>query len=263
MTRAKGALAVVTGASAGIGVELAKLAAADGYTPVLVARRRERLDALASELAARHSVSPRVVPLDLAEPDAPERLREAVGDQPVEILMNNAGFGTWGRFAGIPLERTTELLRVNVEAPTRLSRLLLDGMLARGRGFILNVASTAAFQPGPGMAAYYASKAYLLSLSEALREELKGTGVRVTALCPGPTRSEFHDVAKMRDSRLVQRLWFMDAEEVARLGYRGMLAGRSVIVPGFMNRALAALPRFVPRAAVPPIVAAIQAPRSL
>ncbi len=176
--------------------------------------------------------------------------------------MNNAGFGTWGRFAGVPLERTTELLRVNVEAPTRLSRLFLDGMLARGRGFILNVASTAAFQPGPGMAAYYASKAYLLSLSEALRQELKGTGVGVTALCPGPTHSEFHDVAEMRDSRLVQRLWFMGADEVARLGYKGMLAGRGVVIPGLTNRALAALPRFVPRAAVPPIVAAIQAPRS-
>ena len=255
-------LAIVTGASAGIGVALARLAAADGYRTVLVARRRAKLEALAEELQEAHGHDPLVLPLDLSAVDAPERLIEALGpDAPVEMLMNNAGLGTWGPFVETPLERTTTMLRVNITSLTRITRLLLPGMLARGRGYILNVASTAAFQPGPEMAVYYASKAFVLSLSEALSEELRGSGVRVSALCPGPTHTEFHDVAKMKDSRLMETLWWMDADQVAEIGYRALRAGRAVRVPGLINRTLALAPRWVPRALTRRMVAKIQAAR--
>lgn len=255
-------LAIITGASAGIGVPLARLAAADGYRPVLVARRREKLEALAEELQEAHGHDPLVLPLDLSAADAPERLIEALGpDAPVEMLMNNAGLGTWGPFVETPLERTTAVLQVNITSLTRITRLLLPGMLARGRGYILNVASTAAFQPGPEMAVYYASKAFVLSFSEALSEELRGSGVRVSVLCPGPTHTEFHDVAEMRDSRLMETLWWMDADRVAEIGYRALRAGRVVKVPGLINRALALAPRWVPRALTRRAVAKIQAAR--
>lgn len=255
-------LAIITGASAGIGIPLARLAAGDGYRPVLVARRRPNLEELAAELKAAGGDDPLVVPLDLAAAAAPERLVEAVGpDAPVEMLINNAGFGTWGPFADTPLERTTAMLHVNITSLTRLTRLFLPGMLARGRGYILNVASTAAFQPGPEMAVYYASKAYVLSFSEALSEELRGSGIRVSALCPGPTRTEFHDVAQMRDSRLMEKLWWMDADRVAEMGYRALRAGRAVRVTGAINRVLTIAPRFVPRGLTRRMVARIQAAR--
>jgi short-subunit dehydrogenase len=255
-------LAIVTGASAGIGVPLARLAAADGYRPILVARRRAKLEELAEELQAAHGGDPLVVPLDLAAADAPEQLIEAVGtDAPVEMLINNAGFGTWGAFAETPLERTTSLLQVNITSLTRITRLFLPGMLARGRGYILNVASTAAFQPGPDMAVYYASKAYVLSFSESLTEELRGSGIRVSALCPGPTRTEFHDVAQMKDSKLMENLWWMDADRVAEIGYRALRSGRAVRVTGLINRILTQAPRFIPRALTRRMVARIQAAR--
>lgn len=255
-------LAIITGASAGIGVPLARLAAADGYRPVLVARRRARLEKLAEELRAEHGGDPSIVPLDLSSVDAPERLIEALGaDAPVEMLINNAGFATWGPFAETPLERTTAMLRVNIAALTRITRLILPGMLARRQGYILNVASTAAFQPGPDMAVYYASKAYVLSFSEALSEELRGSGIRVSALCPGPTRTEFHDVAEMSDSGLMETLWWMDADRVAEIGYKGLRAGRAVRVAGIINRVLALAPRFLPRGLTRRMVARIQAAR--
>jgi short-subunit dehydrogenase len=255
-------LAIITGASAGIGVSLARLAAADGYRPVLVARRRAKLEELAGELSAAGAQEPLVVPLDLSTVEAPERLMDALGpDAPVEMLLNNAGFGTWGPFAETALERTTTMLRVNITSLTAITRLLLPGMLARRRGYILNVASTAAFQPGPDMAVYYASKAYVLSFSEALSEELRGSGIRVSALCPGPTRTEFHDVAEMKDSRLMENLWWMDADRVAEIGYRALRSGRAVRVPGFINRTLTLAPRFIPRALTRRMVARIQSAR--
>ncbi len=255
-------LAIVTGASAGIGIPLARLVAADGYRPVLVARRAERLKELAAELESSHGVSPITVPLDLAAPDAPERLVEALGEAgPVEVLMNNAGFGAWGPFSESPLDRATTMLRLNVEALTRITRLFVDGMRERRRGYILNVASTAAFLPGPDMAVYYASKAYVLSFSEALSEELRGSGVRVTALCPGPTRTEFHDVAEMSGSRLMEKLWWMSADRVAEVGYRALRAGRPVVVPGLINRATTFAPRLIPRSLTRRLVARVQSRR--
>lgn len=259
----EGALAIVTGASSGLGVEFARLVAADGYRPVLVARRRPRLEKLADELRAAYGVEPIVEPLDLAADDAPPRLIElAVAAGPLEVLINNAGFGTIGPFATVPVERTAALVRVNVAAPTRLAREALDGMRARGRGYILNVASTAAFFSGPRMAAYYASKAYLLHLSEALWSELRDDGVRVTVLCPGPTRTEFQERAGMSGTTWLESLARMDAAAVARAGYRGLGRGRRVVVPGLLNRLTAVLPRLVPRALAVRALSALHAPRS-
>ncbi len=255
-------IAVITGASAGIGAELARIAAADGFDPLLVARRRDRLERLAGELEDVHRVCPRIVDADLARPGSCERVLAAAGEAPIEILINNAGFGTYGPFAETPLERTEELLAVNVTALTRLTALVLPAMLGRGRGYIMNVASTAAFMPGPDMAVYYASKAYVLHFSEALREELRGSGVVVSALCPGPTRTEFHDVARMSDSPFMKRLWWMDGRRVAEIGYRALRRGRAVAIPGAMNRLSAWAPRFLPRLAVRQLVGAIQGRRA-
>lgn len=258
-----GALAIVTGASAGLGAEFARLVAADGYRPVLVARRRERLEEVAAGLREAHGVEPIVEPLDLAAEDGATRLAaRAEGAGPVEVLVNNAGFGTLGPFAEIPPERTAALVKVNVLAPTRLARALLEPMRERGRGYILNVASTAAFFPGPRMAAYYASKAYLLHLSEALTRELRGSGVRVTALCPGPTRTEFQERAGMSGSTWLERLARMDAAAVARDGYRGLRRGRRLVVPGWLNRLSVLLPRFAPRGLTVRVLSALHAPRS-
>ncbi len=254
-------LAIVTGASAGIGRELARLAAADGFQPLLVARRRDRLERLSEELASTLDVNALIAATDLTRADGPEMVVEAAGAAPIEMLINNAGFATYGPFATTPLERTSSLLALNVVALTRLTRLCLDGMLARGRGFIMNVASTAGFMPGPDMATYYASKAYVLQFSEALAVELSGTGVRVSCLCPGPTVTEFHDVADMRDSPLLDRLVWMSADEVARQGYGALKRGRAVRVTGAVNKLTAWAPRWLPRAMVRRLVGRIQSRR--
>src|SRR6201986_3308991 len=183
--------ALITGASGGIGLELARLFAADGHDLVLVARSAGKLSSLAEELAGRHNVGVRVIPADLAGAEAPgdifdELRRDGVS---VDALVNNAGVGSYGLFAETDLRTELDLLQINVVALTHLTKLFLPAMIARRRGYVMNVASTAAFQPGPLMAVYYASKAYVLSLSEALAAELKRTGVRVTALCPGPTNT--------------------------------------------------------------------------
>jgi short-subunit dehydrogenase len=235
-------VALITGASAGIGTELARCFAAGGHDVILVARRRDRLDALAAELGA----PARVLVADLADPAAPERLLAATG--PVDVLVNNAGFGAAGRFARLPLERQLGIVQVNVAALTALIGQYLPAMLARGRGRILNVASTVAFQPAPGLAVYGASKAYVLSLSEALHAELAPSGVTVTCLCPGATATEFADVAGFGGSRLFRGA--MPAAEVARQGYAATMAGRRLIVTGTMNRMSSFGVRLLPRAAV-------------
>jgi len=255
-------LAIVTGASAGIGIELARLAAADGYRPLLVARRRDRLETLASELASAHGSEPIVAPVDLASPDGAARVLEAAGGERIEMLINNAGFGTFGPFLEIPLQRTIELIELNITALTRLTRLCLDGMIERRRGYVMNVASTAGFMPGPGMACYYASKAYVLSFSEALAHELRPEGILVSALCPGPTETEFHGAAGMGGSALLRRLRFMKADDVARTGYRGLKTGKPVVVTGIGNKATTWLPRLMPRRLATNIVGWIQKSRA-
>lgn len=248
-------IALITGASSGIGLELARLLAADGHDLVLVARRRERLTELAAELGQG-----RVIAADLADRGAPAMIAEQVPS--VDILVNNAGHGDSGPFAYADRATQLSMIDVNIRALTELSRLYLPGMLERGDGRILNVASTAAFQPGPLMAVYYASKAYVLSLSEALHEETRGSGVTVTALCPGPTASEFQAVAGLARSRLIVRRPPAGAAEVAAEGHRGMMRGRAIVVTGRTNRTVAASVRFVPRSLMRRIVHRIQRPLS-
>jgi uncharacterized protein len=245
----------VTGASAGIGAELARLFARDGWNVVLVARSRDGLEKVGRELADAFGAAYHVVPADLVDPAAPRAIHDAVQALGVEVdaLVNNAGFGMMGTFVDTGRETPTdlgrelEMLQVNVVALTHLSKLFLPAMVKRGRGYLLNVASTAAFQPGPLMAVYYASKAYVLSFSEALSVELDGTGVTATVLCPGPTRTEFQAAANMEGSRLFLTGNVMTAAQVAELGYNAMLAGRSSIVTGGVNRVMAAATRLVPR----------------
>lgn len=255
--------ALVTGASGGIGEELARLFAADGHDLVLVARSRDKLARLAAELEDAHGVSARVVASDLSRADSPREIFEELSGAGVAVdaLVNNAGFGSYGLFAETDLEQELELLQVNVAALTHLTKLFLPAMLGRRRGYVLNVASTAAFQPGPLMAVYYASKAYVLSFSEALSNECEGTGVRVSALCPGPTETGFVAAAGMGDSKLFDR-GAMSARAVAEAGYRGLLDGRRVVIPGLRNNLLARSIGLFPRGLVTKVVRGIQEKRS-
>ncbi|MGA0530544.1 SDR family NAD(P)-dependent oxidoreductase [Hansschlegelia sp. KR7-227] len=235
MTAARTVL--VTGASSGIGVELARLFAANGDDLVLAARRADRLKALAEELASRHGIKATAIPADLAKPEGAKELAIEVGrgGHVVDVLVNNAGFGLRGHFATLPFDRQLDMIQVNVTAPTALAGLFLPGMLARGRGGILNVASLAAFQAGPDMALYYATKAYLLSFSEALFEETRKKGVVVTALCPGPVPTEFGEVADLQGTRLF-KTGVVSAKEVAKAGFDGFQAKKAIVIPGMLPK---------------------------
>jgi uncharacterized protein len=242
---------LVTGASSGIGLELARCFAGDGSRLVLVARKGKALEALADELRKAHKIQAQVISADLAHPEAAPRLLAHLHSAglKVDVLVNNAGFGAQGKFAELPLGRQLEMLQVNITTLTHLTGLLLPGMLERRRGGILNVGSTAAFQPGPGMAVYYASKAYVLSFTEALAEELAGTGVTVTAVCPGPTATNFGAAANMHTLGLVQTI-SMSAQAVARQGHRAYRRGQVVVINGFRNQLPTVLVRLFPRALV-------------
>ncbi|PZQ15871.1 MAG: short-chain dehydrogenase [Ancylobacter novellus] len=239
---------LVTGASSGIGVELARLFAGNGDRLILTARREDRLKALAEELTAKHSVQVSIFPADLIKPDGVKKLAIEIGRKGhvVDVLVNNAGFGLRGKFAKLPLDRQLEMVQVNVTAATALAGIFLPGMLARGKGGILNVASLAAFQAGPDMAVYYATKAYLLSLSEALHEEAREKGVTVTALCPGPVPTEFGEVAKMGDAALF-KTGVVSAVDVAKAGFDGFQEGRAIVIPGALPKLGAFGTRLLPR----------------
>ena len=257
--------ALITGASSGIGLELASLAAQDGHDLVLVARQRERLETVGRGLGEEYGVRVSVLAKDLAHPSAPAELGRDLGERRIEIdvLVNNAGFGVWGFFAKTSLDRELEMIQVNVAALTHLTKLVLPGMLGRGRGRILNVASTAAFQPGPIMAVYYATKAYVLSFTEALASECAGTGVTVTALCPGPTRTEFEGRAGSPDEIMARKKGFvMSASDVARDGWKGMKAGKRLVIPGLKNRLLVQAERITPRRLVTAMSRRIREPQS-
>jgi len=248
--------ALVTGASAGIGRELARLFAKDGASMVLVARRRDRLEELAEELRAAGAPEVHVVAEDLGDPEAPARIEAAVKALGVELdaLVNNAGFGSNGAFAGLDAARELEMIQVNVSAIVDLTHRFVPAMIAAGRGRILNIGSTAGFQPGPFMSTYYATKAFVNSFTEGLAYELRGTGVTATVSCPGPVATEFGEVAGNGSSRLFQ-MGVADATDVAREAYFAMNAGRSRVVHGFMNAATAQAQRMSPRAAVIAIAA--------
>ncbi|HZP62155.1 MAG TPA: SDR family oxidoreductase [Terriglobales bacterium] len=241
--------ALITGASGGIGCELAKLFAADHCNLVLVSRSSAKLNELAAELERQFSISAKPIALDLTAAPAPHFLfdqlqREGIA---VDVLVNNAGFGKFGDFAKIPLEESLGQIQLNITALTSLTKLFLEPMLARHSGNILNVASTAGFQAGPLMAVYYATKAYVISFSEALANELSGSGVTVTCLCPGATDTGFQGRAGTQDTLLFRKLRPMDAASVARDGYRGLMAGKTLVISGFRNWLLAEATRFSPR----------------
>ena len=238
--------ALITGASSGIGLELAKLCAAGGYGLILVARSADRLAELAGSLAKAHGIEARALAADLSGRDAPDSVFQQARRETVEILINNAGFGLRGRFAETGWSAEERLIQVNITALVRLTKLFLPEMLGRGSGRILNVASTAAFVPGPLMAMYYASKAFVLSFSEAVANEVAGTGVTVTVLCPGPTRTGFSAVAGTSDSNLFKGPT-MSAGEVARIGYQAMMAGKTEVIAGARNRWMMRGARLVPR----------------
>ena len=247
-------VALVTGASAGLGVEFARQLSKRGHRLVLAARRKDRIDALATELG-----NARTIAIDLSEPDAAAKLManiEAASEE-VAILVNNAGFGLIGKFAELEADRLRQMIDLNVGTLTDLCRAVAPGMIERKSGAILNVASTAAFQPGPKMAVYFATKAFVLSLSEALHEELKPHGIKVSCLCPGPTRTEFGDVAGFGGNGMFDRV-AMNAREVVEKGLRGLDKNRAVVVPGWMNKVGAASTRFAPRPVVRKIAGAIK-----
>jgi short-subunit dehydrogenase len=247
--------ALITGASGGIGLELARVFARNGHNLVLVARSADKLQALATELAGQHSIAALALASDLSAPAAPQQVYDHLRQAgiTVETLVNNAGYATYGPFHENDMAKDLNMAHLNMLTLTHLTRLFLPGMVDRQRGRILNIASTAAFMPGPLMAVYYATKAYVLSLSEALAEELRGTGVSVTALCPGPTATGFQDRAAMQESKLVQS-GLMPVEAVAEAGFQGAMTGQRVVIPGMMNRLLTLLPRFLPRGLVPGMV---------
>ena len=236
-------IALITGASAGLGVDFARQLAAKGKRLVLVARRKDRLDELAAELG-----NARAVEADLSLVGAADRLMAdlAAHGEHVGLLVNNAGFGLTGRFAELDGKRQRQMIDLNCGALVELAHAVLPGMIERGSGGILNVASTAAFQPGPGMAVYFATKAFVLSFSEALHEEVKQKGVIVSALCPGPTSTEFGAVAGFGPSNLLDKV-AADSPSVVRAGIEGLGKRRAIVIPGLMNKSTAQAHRLFPR----------------
>lgn len=250
---------LLTGASSGIGLELARLFAADHSDLVLVARRRDVMEDLASQLRTKHGVDVRVVAEDLGRADGPERVMAALEREglTVDVLVNNAAFGLAGLHHQLDLERQLEMIQLNVTSLVSLSRRLLPGMVARKRGGVLNVASTASFQPGPNMAVYYATKAFVLSYTEGLAEELGDTGVRAACLCPGPTRTGFESIAGLTQTALF-KFFAMDAPKVAMQGYKGFRSGRVITITGASNSMGVFLVRFAPRVLVRKVVRSLQ-----
>lgn len=258
-----GRTALLTGASSGLGEEFARLFAADGVDLVLVARRRDRLEALATELRAARKVSVQVIAADLGVPEEVERVIREVQSQGLEIefLVNNAGLGNVGPFAGSDLAPQLVMVDVNMRALVRLTHAFLPAMLARRRGRVLNIGSTAGLQPGPYGAVYYASKAFVNSFTEAIAHELRGTGVTATVSLPGATATEFASVAGSGATRLF-RSGVMSSAEVARDAYRAMLGGKVFLVHGWKNKVLGFSVRLGPRSLVRSIAAAMNKPGS-
>ena len=232
--------ALITGASFGIGYEFAKIFANEKYDLVLVARNRERLNEIESELKRNNNIRIKTLVKDLAQPSSPQEIFDELKYDKIEIdvLINNAGFGLLGPFTELSLKDQIDMIQVNITSLVHLTGLLLPSMIARGSGKIMNVASTAAFQPGPNMAVYYATKSFVLSFSNALHQELKDKNITVTALCPGPTKTEFQKRARMENINLERSklLPYMSAEKVALAGYKGLMKGKRIVIPGILNK---------------------------
>jgi uncharacterized protein len=228
---------LITGGSSGIGFELSKIFGREGFSLVLVARHEERLQEIAKEFLATGTET-KIIAADLLDKNSPEEIFNQLQRENIfiSVLVNNAGFGRQKSFAKALLPEQLEMIEVNVSSLVHLTHLFVQPMLARREGKILNVASTASFQPGPFMSIYYASKAFVFSFSYALADELEGTGVIVTALCPGPTDTSFQKRAGRIHSQNALRFWMMTAREVAEAGYRGLMAGKRIVIPGFLNK---------------------------
>jgi uncharacterized protein len=251
-------IALITGASSGIGLDLARLMAPD-FDLIVTARNLHQLEKIGRELESMHGNHVHVVAGDLARPEAPQQIFSEIERRglAVDILINNAGYGASGVFAESSLQNELGMIQVNIAALTALTKLVLPGMIRRRRGKIMNVASTAGFQPGPLMAVYYASKAYVIMFSEAIAHELKGAGITVTCLCPGATATRFAQRAEMEKSRLF-RLGAMRSIDVAKAGYKGMMRGKTMVIPGLLNKAVAMSVRFSPRKLVTSISGILQ-----
>ena len=252
--------ALITGGSVGIGLELAKQFAAHGHDLILVARNRDSLEAAAGMLEGKYGIKVATFASDLADPESPQKLFEAVHAEAlhVDILVNNAGFGLGGEFTETDIDRELDMIQVNVAALVHLTKLFLQPMVLRRSGRILNVASTAAFQPGPLHSIYFASKAFVLSFSQAIDEELRNTGVSVTCLCPGATASEFAERAGLGDTRLYKLTGVASAEDVAHYGYSATMRGERVALPGLKNKAHIQALRLLPRAVVTMLARKVQ-----
>jgi len=252
--------ALITGASSGIGFELAKIHASKGDNLILVARSLAKLDELKMELEKKHGISVVNIEKDLSRIGSVAELYAEIKRQNIEVdyLINNAGFGDFGLFHELNWQKQEQMINLNITALTQLTRLFLQEMVERKNGRIMNVASTAAFQPGPLMAVYYATKAYVLSFSEAVDNEVRDFGVTVTALCPGPTESGFQAVASIEDSKLVKGKKLPSSKEVAEYGYKAMMKGKTVAIHGFINALLANSVRFTPRSIMVKAVRKIQ-----
>jgi short-subunit dehydrogenase len=250
--------ALITGASSGIGLDLAQLMAPN-FDLIITSRNQAELEKIAKELQTAHGNYVHVIPADLAQPEAPQQIFAEIERRglPVDILINNAGFGSYGAFAGSDLRTSLDMVEVNIAALTSLTRLALPGMIQRKRGRIMNVASTAGFQPGPLMAVYYATKAYVIMFSEAIANKLKASGITVTCLCPGATATNFAGRANMEESRLF-KLGAMKSRDVAVAGYKGMMAGKGLVIPGVLNKTVAMSVRFSPRKLVTAISRSLQ-----
>jgi len=255
--------ALITGASMGIGLELAREFAARGHDLVLVARHRDALEATAGALEGKFGISATVIPADLSDIEASQTLFDTLQSQGVhaEYLVNNAGFGLGGEFVDSDLDRELDMIQVNISAVVSLTKLFLPHMIRQKSGRIMQVASTAAFQPGPLMSVYYASKAFVLSFSQALAEELRDTGVTVTALCPGPTATNFAETAGMSNSRLFANAGVASADDVARYGYAAMMRGERIAIPSIRDRIMVQTQRLAPRTMVTRIVRKLQESR--
>ena len=255
--------ALITGASSGFGAQFAKLFAKDGYNLVLVARSTRRLEALKTQLEGKYGIDAAVVTMDLSQPDAAEEIFAFTQRSNIEIniLVNNAGSGILGNFAATDLAKQQQMLNLNILSLVKLTHLYLPDMLSKGYGRILNVASIAGFAPGPGMSTYYASKAFVLSFSDALATELKGSGVTVTALCPGPVNTGFADAAGFKNSVLFSGKTDRKAEQVSRYGYNAMHKGKTIALPDIICKAGAFAVRFVPRGFAKQFIYTVQSAR--
>lgn len=249
--------ALITGAASGLGFEFSKLLAQDHYDVILIDINKKLLEETKNHIQSRYHNNVKIIHKDLSKINVSKEIFESI-NVPIDILINNAGFGLFGSFNKTDWQRELDMLNLHIITTTQLTKLFLDGMINRDYGKILNVSSLAAFQPGPLMSIYYASKAYILSFSEALSNELKGTGVTVTTLCPGPTKTRFQEVVSNHSSKNKIKFNMASAKSVATIGYMAMQEGREIAIPGMLNNILAFLPRVLPRYLVTSIVRKIQ-----